>query len=292
MACLGERAKHPRKESVYSVWRPGPRPSHPPLQFLCHPDRGDLELLDASCKITLPLSPPHTGESSPEHPQSQGLSPLAPQTQSPPVLPPPTREPEPPSCHERPAPHPTPHPGGSSHNAYRARAWESSPSTHASARSSSAFLPPHAAAVSPRLVSRPEEGEWPARRVLPTPTASRPLLWPPKPAPPAQQEALRSGPSPTTSPHTPSPTHQLVALRSGPWKLGAPPCIEIRLPLSPPHTGESPPPPSTLRARGSRLSHPRRRAHPPCPPHLGAGAPFLPRASSAPPHPPPRRELP
>ncbi|KAJ8782138.1 hypothetical protein J1605_002000 [Eschrichtius robustus] len=127
-------------------------------------------------------------------------------------------------------PHPTPCPGGSSHNAYSARAPESSPSTRASARSSSAFFPPHAAAVSPRLVSqpgegaresspstracarsssaflpphaaaispplvsRPGEGEWPARRVLPTPAASRPLLWPPKPAPPAQQEALRSG---------------------------------------------------------------------------------------------------
>ncbi|XP_059766187.1 uncharacterized protein LOC132356951 [Balaenoptera ricei] len=126
---------------------------------------------------------------------------------------------------------PTPRPGGSSPNAYRTRARESSPSTRACARSSSAFLPPHAAAVSPRLVSRPGEGaresspstracarsssaflpphaaavsprlvsrpgegEWPARRVLPTPTASRPLLWPPKPAPPAQEEALRSGP--------------------------------------------------------------------------------------------------
>ncbi|XP_057393702.1 uncharacterized protein LOC130706333 [Balaenoptera acutorostrata] len=158
------------------------------------------------------------------------------------------------------SPHPSHRPGGSSHNAYRARARKSSPSTRACARSSSAFfpphaaalsprlvsrpgegaresspstrtcarsssafLPPHAAAVSPRFVSRPEEEEWPTRSVLPTPTASRPLLWPPKPAPPAQQEALRSGPSPTTSPHTPSPTHHLLVLRSGPWKLGAPP---------------------------------------------------------------------
>ncbi|KAJ8782136.1 hypothetical protein J1605_001998 [Eschrichtius robustus] len=179
---------------------PAPSPDHIPPYTLPHPPpAGDpLWALQAGrppcLEIRLPLSPPHAGESSPEHPQRQGLSPLAPQMQSPPLLPPPTREPEPPSCHERPAPHPTPHPGGSSPNAYRAHARKSSPSTRASARSSSAFLPPHAAALSPRLVSRPEEGEWPARRVLSTPAASRPLLWPPKPAPPAQQEALRSGP--------------------------------------------------------------------------------------------------
>ncbi|XP_059994641.1 uncharacterized protein LOC132514021 [Lagenorhynchus albirostris] len=186
MACPGECAKHPRKDSVYSVWRPGPCPAHPPLQFLCHLDRGDLKLsmpnavgqspsLDphkSIChgqqpppdhsspsasplsitysprgqaapprplalhplhtpspthqlvalrsgpwklgappcvEVRLPLSPPHTGESSPEHTQRQGLSLLVPQTQSPPVLPPPTREPEPPNCHERPPP-PTPRP--------------------------------------------------------------------------------------------------------------------------------------------------------------------------------------
>lgn len=37
---------------------------------------------------------------------------------------------------------------------------------------------------------------------------------------------------------TPLPCH-LAALSSRPWKQGAPTCLEIRLPLSPPHTGES-----------------------------------------------------
>ncbi|XP_032474895.1 proline-rich receptor-like protein kinase PERK2 [Phocoena sinus] len=128
-------------------------------------------------RARLPLSPPHTGESSPEHTQRRGLSLLVPQTHSPPVLPPPTRKPEPPNCHERPPPHPTPRPGGSSPNAYRTHARESSPSTPASARSSSPFLPPHAAAVSPPLPSRP------------------PGWGPPVPSsPPPQPVVLSSGP--------------------------------------------------------------------------------------------------
>ncbi|KAJ8782080.1 hypothetical protein J1605_010410 [Eschrichtius robustus] len=121
-------------------------------------------------------------------------------------------------------PHPTPRPGGSSHNAYRTRARESSPSTRACARRSSAFLPPHAAAVSPPLACLGRgRGQWPARRVLPTPAASRPLLWPPKPAPPAQQEALRSGPPPRlaiTPPSAPrlqnDPTSHPGSQRSSP----------------------------------------------------------------------------
>ncbi|XP_068388818.1 uncharacterized protein [Eschrichtius robustus] len=170
---------------------PAPSPDHIPRTP--SPTHHLLAIRSGPCKpgapacleIRLPLSPPHTGESSPEHPQSQGLSPLAPQTQSPPALPPPTWEPEPPSCHERPPPHPTPRPGGSSHNAYRTRARESSPSTRASARSSSAFLPPHAAAVSPHLVSRPGEGA--------PPVAS---------SPPPQPVVLSSGPQ--SRPHPPS----------------------------------------------------------------------------------------
>lgn len=37
---------------------------------------------------------------------------------------------------------------------------------------------------------------------------------------------------------TPPPRH-LVVLSSRPWKQGTPTCLEIRLPLSPSHTGES-----------------------------------------------------
>ncbi|XP_068390526.1 uncharacterized protein [Eschrichtius robustus] len=200
-----------------------------------------------------PPSPDYIPPMNPPPATSRWHSSLGP-TQSPPVLPRPTREPEPPSCHERPPPHTTPRPGGSSHNAYRARARESSPPIRASARSSSAFLPPHAAALRPRLVSRPGEGEWPTRRILPTPTASRPLLWPPKPAPPAQQEALRSGHPPRLAITPPSAPR----LQNDPTS----------------HPGSQRSSPRTRTLGDTSLSPPSARCPPPPLPHSQSSSPY------------------
>nr|XP_030702849.1 extensin-like [Globicephala melas] len=257
MACPGECAKHPRKESVYSVWRPGSCPAHPPLQFLCHPDRGDLKLSMPNAVGQSPSLDPHKSICHGQQPPPDHSSPSASPSQlhlRPPVArrllpdpshyipsiypPPPTswwrsalgpgsRAPRHarrahPSCPHPPGsrnpltatsvlpPHPTPRPGGSSPNAYRTRARESSPSTPASA-----FLPPHAAAASPPLPSRP--------RGWGPPFPSSPS------SPPPQPVVLSSGPQ--SRPH---PTSRKPSAQAPPPRLAISPTLCTPTPERPP----------------------------------------------------------